>query len=100
MPFSTVERAIEDIRAGKFVLVADDEDQENEGDLICAAELITPEKVNFMLEAKGWICLALTPERCEQLQLRPMTRANTAAMKTAFTVTIDASGRFGETTAI
>jgi len=100
MPFGTVEQAIEDIRAGKFVLVADDEDRENEGDLICAAELITPEKVNFMLEAKGWICLALTPERCEELELGPMSRGNTEAMKTAFTVTIDASGRFGVTTGI
>jgi 3,4-dihydroxy 2-butanone 4-phosphate synthase / GTP cyclohydrolase II len=100
MTFGTVEQAIEDIRAGKFVLVADDEDRENEGDLICAAELITPEKVNFMLDAKGWICLALTPERCEQLELGPMSRGNTEAMKTAFTVTIDASARYGVTTGI
>src|SRR5919112_5463225 len=100
MSFSTVEQAIEDFRNGKFVLVADDEDRENEGDLICAAELITPEKVNFLLEAKGWICLALTPERCEELELGPMSRGNTEAMKTAFTVTIDASARFGVTTGI
>jgi 3,4-dihydroxy 2-butanone 4-phosphate synthase/GTP cyclohydrolase II len=100
MPFGTVEQAIEDIRAGKFVLVADDEDRENEGDLVCAAELITPEKVNFMLAAKGWICLALTPERCEELELVQMSRGNNEAMKTAFTVTIDASPRFGVTTGI
>ncbi|MEP6779703.1 MAG: 3,4-dihydroxy-2-butanone-4-phosphate synthase, partial [Gemmatimonadaceae bacterium] len=58
MPFDTIEQALEDLRAGKFVLVADDEDRENEGDLICAAEKITPDMVNFMLEAKGMICLA------------------------------------------
>jgi 3,4-dihydroxy 2-butanone 4-phosphate synthase/GTP cyclohydrolase II len=100
MPFGTVEQAIEDIRAGKFVLVADDEDRENEGDLICAAELITAEKVNFLLGAKGMICLAITPERCEQLELTQMSRGNNEAMKTAFTVTIDASPRFGVTTGI
>ncbi|MBV9879093.1 MAG: bifunctional 3,4-dihydroxy-2-butanone-4-phosphate synthase/GTP cyclohydrolase II [Gemmatirosa sp.] len=100
MPFGTVEQAIEDIRAGKFVLVADDEDRENEGDLVCAAELVTPEMVNFLLGAKGMICLALTPERCAELELGPMSRGNTEAMKTAFTVTIDASARFGVTTGI
>ena len=100
MPFGTIEQAIEDIRAGKVGLVADDEDRENEGDLVHAAQHVTPEKINFMLEAKGWICLALTPERCEELELGPMSRGNTEAMKTAFTVTIDASPRFGVTTGI
>src|SRR5688500_17069540 len=100
MPFGTVEQALDEIRAGRFVLVADDEDRENEGDLIIAAECITPEKVNFLLDAKGWICLALTPERCEQLELGPMSRHNSEAMRTAFTVTIDASARFGVTTGI
>ena len=65
MQFGTVEQAIADLRAGKFVVVADDEDRENEGDLICAAQLITPEMVNFMMRAKGMICLALTPERLD-----------------------------------
>ena len=100
MPFSTVEQAIADIRAGKFVVVADDEDRENEGDLICAAQLVTPEKINFMLRAKGMICLALTSERVDQLGLEPQGSENTEAMRTAFTVSIDAAPRFGVTTGI
>jgi 3,4-dihydroxy 2-butanone 4-phosphate synthase/GTP cyclohydrolase II len=100
MPFGTIEQAIEDIRAGKFVLVADDEDRENEGDLVCAAEHITPEMVNFLLGAKGMICLALTRERCAQLDLPLMSEHNTEAMRTAFTVSIDAAPRFGVTTGI
>jgi 3,4-dihydroxy 2-butanone 4-phosphate synthase/GTP cyclohydrolase II len=100
MPFGTIEQAIEDIRAGKFVVVADDEDRENEGDLICAAEHITPQMVNFLLGAKGMICLALTRERCAQLDLPLMSETNTEAMRTAFTVSIDAAPRFGVTTGI
>ena len=100
MPFGTIEQAIDDIRAGKFVVVADDEDRENEGDLICAAEHITPEMVNFLLGAKGMICLALTTERCAQLDLPLMSENNTEAMRTAFTVSIDAAPRFGVTTGI
>src|SRR5829696_7895328 len=69
MPFGALEQAIADLRAGKFVVVADDEDRENEGDLICAAQLVTPEMINFMLRAKGMICLALTGERVDQLAL-------------------------------
>ncbi|GLC26525.1 bifunctional 3,4-dihydroxy-2-butanone-4-phosphate synthase/GTP cyclohydrolase II [Roseisolibacter agri] len=100
MPFGTIEQAIDDIRAGKFVVVADDEDRENEGDLICAAEHVTPEMVNFLLGAKGMICLALTTERCAQLDLPLMSENNTEAMRTAFTVSIDAAPRFGVTTGI
>jgi 3,4-dihydroxy 2-butanone 4-phosphate synthase/GTP cyclohydrolase II len=100
MAFGTVEQAIEDIRAGRFVVVADDEDRENEGDLICAAQLITPEMVNVMLRAKGMICLALTGERADQLGLGTMSDENTEAMRTAFTVSIDAAPRFGVTTGI
>ena len=100
MPFGNVQQAISDIRAGKFVVVADDENRENEGDLICAAQLITPQKVNFMMKAKGMICLALTPERVDQLGLPPIGEENTEAMRTAFTVTIDAGPRFGVTTGI
>ena len=100
MPFSTVEQAIADFRAGKFVVVADDEERENEGDLICAAQLVTPEKINFMLRAKGMICLALTGERVDQLGLEPQGSENTEAMRTAFTVSIDAAPRFGVTTGI
>ncbi len=100
MSFGTVEQAIEDIRQGRFVVVADDEDRENEGDLICAAQRITPEMVNFMLGVKGMICLALTGERVDQLGLAPQAEDNTEAMRTAFTVSIDAAPRFGVTTGI
>ena len=101
MAFGTIEQAIADIRAGRFIVVADDEDRENEGDLVCAAHLVTPEMVNFMIrKAGGMICLALTGERVEQLQLPLMSEENSEAMRTAFTVTIDAAPRFGVTTGI
>ena len=102
MPFGTIEQAIADIHAGKFVLVADDEDRENEGDLICAAQLVTPEMVNVMIRrAGGLVCLALTGERCDQLGLGPMTESpNVDEYRTAYTVSIDASPRFGVTTGI
>jgi 3,4-dihydroxy 2-butanone 4-phosphate synthase/GTP cyclohydrolase II len=99
--FGTVEQAIADIAAGRLIIVADDEDRENEGDLICAASLATPELVNFMIRrAGGMICLALTGERVDQLGLDPQGSENTDAMRTAFTVSIDASPRFGVTTGI
>lgn len=99
--FATIEEALEDIRAGKFVIVADDEDRENEGDLICAAELVTPAMINFMItEARGWVCLALTPEKVQQLDLPMMVEANNESQLTAFTVTIDADTRFGVSTGI
>ncbi|MEA3246415.1 MAG: bifunctional 3,4-dihydroxy-2-butanone-4-phosphate synthase/GTP cyclohydrolase II [Gemmatimonadota bacterium] len=100
MPFGTIEQAIEDLKAGKFIVVADDEDRENEGDLIAAAEFMTPEKVNFMMRAKGMICLALSPGKVEQLDLPMMGVENTDALRTAYTVTIDAAPRFGVTTGI
>ena len=76
--FGTIEQAIDDLRNGKIVIVADDEDRENEGDLVCAAELVTPEMINFMtLHGRGLICLALTGERCDQLGLPQMTERNT-----------------------
>ena len=101
MVFGTIEQAIADIRAGKFVIVADDEDRENEGDLICAAQLVTPEMVNFMIKkAGGMICLALTGERVDSLGLSPMSEVNLDSYRTAYTVTIDASPRFGVTTGI
>lgn len=100
MAFDSIERALADIAAGKFVLVADDEDRENEGDLICAAEKITPEMVNFMLEAKGMICLAITNEHADHLGLTPQTADNTESMSTAFTVSIDAAAKYGVTTGI
>jgi 3,4-dihydroxy 2-butanone 4-phosphate synthase / GTP cyclohydrolase II len=91
-PFSTVEEALEEIRRGRMVVVCDGEDRENEGDLVMAAQFATPEAVNFMAkEGRGLICLALTPERCEQLGLKLMAAKNEAPLQTAFTVTIEAS---------
>ena len=89
--FATVEEAIEDIQAGRFVVVVDDEDRENEGDLTIAAQFVTPEAVNFMAtHGRGLICLCLTPERCEVLGLRQMTDQNETPFGTAFTVSIEA----------
>ena len=99
MPLSPIEDAIADIRAGKMVIVLDDEDRENEGDLVCAAEMITPEKINFMARhARGLICLPLTEERCDELHLPPQVADNTSNLGTAFTVSIEA--RRGVTTGI
>ena len=101
MGFGTVKQAIDDIRAGKLVIVADDEDRENEGDLIGAAELITPDAINFMAtHGRGLICLTLTPERCDVLGLPQMADENSEAQETAFTVSVDAAKRFGVTTGI
>ena len=97
--FATVEEAIDDIRHGKFVVVVDAPDRENEGDLVIAAQFATPEAVNFMAtHARGLICLCLTEERCDELGLRPMTEHNEAPLGTAFTVSIEA--REGVTTGI
>lgn len=98
--FGTIEQALEDLRAGKFIVVADDEDRENEGDLIGAAEFITPQMVNFLMNAKGMICVALSPARVEQLNLEMMGSENTDALRTAYTVTVDAAPRHGVTTGI
>jgi 3,4-dihydroxy 2-butanone 4-phosphate synthase / GTP cyclohydrolase II len=93
-PFSTIERAVQELRAGRFVIVVDDEDRENEGDLVMAAERVTPQAINFMArEGRGLICLALTQERCEALGLHPMVEENTSNFGTAFTVSIEARGR-------
>ncbi len=98
-PFDSIEDAIKDIKKGKFVILVDDEDRENEGDLVMAAEKVTPAAINFMAKhARGLICLALTPERVEELQLPPQAAENTATFGTAFTVTVDA--RKGITTGI
>jgi hypothetical protein len=97
--FATIEEAIEDIRAGRMVVVVDDEDRENEGDLVMAAQFVTPDAINFMAkEARGWICLALTPERCDELGLELMAAKNESPHETPFTVTIEA--REGVTTGI
>ena len=90
-PFNHIEDAIRDIKKGKFVILVDDEDRENEGDLVIAAEKVTPQAINFMAKhARGLICLALTPERVEELQLPQQAAENTATFGTAFTVSIDA----------
>jgi 3,4-dihydroxy 2-butanone 4-phosphate synthase/GTP cyclohydrolase II len=97
--FATIEDALEDIAAGRMVVVVDDEDRENEGDLVMAAEWVTPDAINFMAtHARGWICLALTPERCDELDLELMTAKNETPHETPFTVTIEA--REGVTTGI
>ncbi len=98
-PFDSVEAAIEDIRQGRLVVVVDDEDRENEGDLVIAAQFATPEAINFMAtHARGLICLCLTEERCDELGLRPMADQNETPFETAFTVAIEA--REGVTTGI
>jgi 3,4-dihydroxy 2-butanone 4-phosphate synthase/GTP cyclohydrolase II len=101
MPFGTIEQAIEDIRQGKLVLVADDENRESEGDLIGAAEHVTPEMVNFMARfGRGLICLSLLPDQCTALGLPQMTDKNEDSFETAFTVSVDAAKRYGVTTGI
>jgi 3,4-dihydroxy 2-butanone 4-phosphate synthase/GTP cyclohydrolase II len=101
MPFDSVEAAIDDIRQGKIIIIADDEDRENEGDLVCAASLVSPESVNFMTQfGRGLICVALTPERAETLGLSLMTDENSDPQGTAFTVSVDAHERYGVTTGI
>ena len=101
MQFGTIDQAIADIRAGKLVIVADDEGRENEGDLVGAAEKVTPEMINFMAtHGRGLICLPMLPERCQALGLPQMAEHNTEAHETAFTVSVDAASRFGVTTGI
>jgi 3,4-dihydroxy 2-butanone 4-phosphate synthase/GTP cyclohydrolase II len=95
-----IEDALEDIRQGKIIIVADDEDRENEGDMICASEAITPEIVNFMIkEARGLMCVSLTDERCQELGLEMMVNQNTTSHETPFTVSVDLLGN-GCTTGI
>ena len=101
MAFDRVEDALQDIRDGRMVIVADDEDRENEGDLVCAASAVTPEIINFMaVHGRGLVCVALTQERADELDLRPMSEFNTEAQGTAFTVSVDAAAKFGVTTGI
>src|SRR5262249_52780837 len=99
-PFATIEEAVAHLRAGRMVVVVDDGDRENEGDLVAAADRITPEAINFMSTfGRGLICLAMTGERLDQLDLGPMSAAETALGGTAFAVSIDAKGG-GVTTGI
>jgi 3,4-dihydroxy 2-butanone 4-phosphate synthase/GTP cyclohydrolase II len=98
-PFATIEDAISDFREGKFLIVTDDEDRENEGDLFIAAEKVTPEAINFMAKhARGLICVPMTAQRLNDLSLSPMTPDNTESQGTAFHISVDA--RFGATTGI
>ncbi|QQS40561.1 MAG: 3,4-dihydroxy-2-butanone-4-phosphate synthase [Acidobacteriota bacterium] len=91
MPLSSIEEAAVDIRDGKLIIIVDDEDRENEGDLVCAAEKVTPDVINFMAKhGRGLICLPLTEERCDFLQLPPQSQENTSRMGTAFTISIEA----------
>src|ERR671918_728063 len=91
MPLSTIEEAVADIRDGRMIIIIDDEDRENEGDLVCAAEKVTPEIINFMARhARGLICLPLTEDRCDELHLTTQVADNTSYLGTAFTVSIDA----------
>ena len=92
MPISSTQEIIDELRAGHMVILVDDEDRENEGDLMIAADFVTPEAINFMAKhARGLVCLTLTQERCNQLGLSPMTRDNRSSFNTAFTTSIEAA---------
>ena len=100
-PFCTIPEALDELKAGRFIILVDDEDRENEGDLVCAAELVTPEMINFMIrQAAGKLCLALTAQTCENLHLYPQTSENTAQHGTAFTISVDAGPEFGVTSGV
>ena len=99
--FDSIEEALEDFRQGKPIIVADDEDRENEGDVIVSAEKVTPEVINFLAtEVRGLICLAISKDIAQQLDLPQMVEKNTEGMKTAFTISIDADEKYGVTTGI
>ena len=101
MPFSPIPEVLDDLRAGKPVVLVDDEDRENEGDVVYAAEKVTPEAVNVMMKhVRGMICLALTGKQCDHLRLHSQAEYNTATMGTAFTVTVDAHPKFGVSTGV
>jgi len=99
--FDSIEEALEDFKQGKMLIVADDENRENEGDIICSAQMTTPDVINFMArEAGGLVCLAISNEIAQKLDLPQMVEQNTESMKTAFTVSIDANEKYGVTTGI
>ena len=101
MPFAPIPDVLSALRAGRMIVLVDDENRENEGDLVCAAEFTTADQVNFMLrEARGLLCAALTAETCDQLQLYPQAANNTAPLGTAFTISVDAHPRHGITTGV
>ncbi|MFA5104777.1 MAG: bifunctional 3,4-dihydroxy-2-butanone-4-phosphate synthase/GTP cyclohydrolase II [Candidatus Margulisiibacteriota bacterium] len=99
--FNSIEEAIADLKQGKMIIVVDDKDRENEGDIVLAAEKATPDSINFMITfAKGLVCVPMTEKRLAELEISQMTESNTESMKTAFTVSVDADKRFGVTTGI
>ena len=99
--FDTIESAIEDIANGKMVVVVDDEDRENEGDLIMAAQYATPDAINFMIKyGRGLVCLPVAESILERLGIEDMVRDNRESQKTAFTVSVEASAQHGVTTAV
>jgi 3,4-dihydroxy 2-butanone 4-phosphate synthase / GTP cyclohydrolase II len=99
--FAPIPEILEELKAGRPIVLVDDEDRENEGDVVYAAEKVTPEAINFMVtHARGVVCLALTAEACDRLRLNPQTEFNTASLSTAFTVTVDAHKKFGVTTGV
>ena len=99
--FCTIPEALEELKAGRFIILVDDADRENEGDLVCAASMVTPEMINFMIrKAAGKLCLTLTADTCERLHLYPQTNENTASHGTAFTISIDAAAEFGVTSGV
>lgn len=101
MPFSTIPEVLEELKAGRPIVLVDDEDRENEGDLVYAAEHVTPQAVNFMVtHGRGLVCLALTGEQCDKLRLHSQTDINTAQLGTAFTVSVDAVAKFGVSTGV
>lgn len=101
MPKSTIEEAIEAFRRGEFLIIVDDEDRENEGDLVIAAEKVTPEAINFMLKhGRGLVCLAITGQRLDELGIPPMVSTNTDPFESAFAVSVDAHPKYGVTTGI
>lgn len=101
MIFDNIEDALNDFRIGKPVLIADDEDRENEGDVICSAQFVTPEIINFLAkECRGLICVAITEDRARELNLSQMVSNNTEKLRTAFTVSVDGTSKYGVTTGI
>ena len=101
MTFAPIPEILDELKAGRMIVLVDDEDRENEGDLVIAADHCTPEAINFMVkQARGVVCLSLTEERCDKLRLHPQTNINSAQLGTAFTVTIDAQKKFGVSTGV
>jgi 3,4-dihydroxy 2-butanone 4-phosphate synthase/GTP cyclohydrolase II len=101
MPLSPIPDILDDLRAGRMVILVDDEDRENEGDLVLAAQFVTPEAITFLLSvARGYLCLSLTPEDCDRLDLHPQASINTSARGTPFTVSIDGHPKHGFTTGV